>query len=201
MDTKRPNYETVIVRMAPKFTKCWSKREKQNYVHWAVQILWYLWPEVTSFYPSWETRGIDKFKWTTVPWVQFSTWQDLHCVSRPVLSLFPNPNLFLTTSLPIKEWPEVYLCLPAGWWGRCHPLLKYKNTLVSSQGVLLSVHISFSLQVPNISNQIIQMGKTTFTSLYIICLIKYHHSTASLLEGLNISSRIAHGISQQRRYM
>lgn len=29
MDTKRPNYETVVVRMAPKFTKSWSKRENK----------------------------------------------------------------------------------------------------------------------------------------------------------------------------
>lgn len=53
--------------------------------------------EVTSFYPSWATRGTDEFKWITVPRVHFSIRQDPHCISRLGLSLLPSPNLPLTT--------------------------------------------------------------------------------------------------------
>lgn len=38
MDTKRPNYERLVDRMAPKFTKGWSKLEKKKKKKYIVQF-------------------------------------------------------------------------------------------------------------------------------------------------------------------
>lgn len=154
--------------------------------------------EVTSFYPSWATRGTDTFKWITVPRVHFSTGQDPHCSSRVTpKSKLASHHSFCQSNCDQRH-THTYL------QGDGADVALFWNTRkhVSSQGVLRSVHTSFGLQVPSESNWIIPMGKTTFTSLYIICFVKIspNDTAASLLEGLNISARTAHGISQQRRY-
>lgn len=89
MDTKRPNCKTVVVIMAPKFTKTWSKCE--NKIMYIVQLKPF--DEITSFSPSGATRGTDEFRWITVPRVHFSIGQDPHCISRVGMSLLPSPDL------------------------------------------------------------------------------------------------------------
>lgn len=95
MDTKRPNYETVLVIMAPKFTKSWSKCEnKIMYIVSSNPLV----PmnEIISFSSSWAIRGTDEFKWITVPRVHFSIGQDPHCISRVGMSLLQIPDLPLS---------------------------------------------------------------------------------------------------------
>lgn len=129
MDTKRPNYERLVDRMAPKFTKGWSKLEKKKKkkVHCAVQILWYLWMKSHLFiHPEQQEEQMNSnqllFLGCTSAYSRIPTaFLDLAwACSQVQICLSPH-------FLPIKLWPEAYSCLLAGWWGRCHPLLKYKK--------------------------------------------------------------------------
>lgn len=120
MDTKRPYYETVVVRMAPKFTEL-KQMWKQNDVYCAVQLLWYLWMKSPLFIHP-EQLEKQNHSSELLLLVCTSIQGRISTAFLELVWACSQVQTYLSSYfLPIREWSEACSYSPAGWWVQISP--------------------------------------------------------------------------------